>query len=86
MAFATPRAHPNQPTPTHPPNSPCAPRERARRSTVTQAGDPFTLVVALDPTSGAATGDLYLDDGRSYAFAAGHYLHRRWVWGEGRGT
>lgn len=38
--------------------------------------DPFTLVVALDE-SGKAEGDLYLDDGHSFAFTKGAYLHRR---------
>lgn len=27
------------------------------------AGDPYTLVIALDPTTGGAEGTLYLDDG-----------------------
>lgn len=31
------------------------------------AKDPLTLVVALD-RSGGARGDLYMDDGRSYAY------------------
>jgi mannosyl-oligosaccharide alpha-1,3-glucosidase len=51
-------------------------RERARRSTTAAARDPLTLVVALD-TQGKACGDLYLDDGRSFAFARGVYSHRR---------
>jgi hypothetical protein len=38
--------------------------------------DPYTLVVALDE-QGKALGDLYIDDGRSFAFTQGHYLHRR---------
>lgn len=50
-------------------------RERPRRSTTSQARDPFTLLVALD-SSNAAQGDLYLDDGRSYAFKRGQYVHR----------
>jgi alpha 1,3-glucosidase len=40
------------------------------------ANDPFTLVVALD-ANGKAVGDLYIDDGRSFAFTKGQYLHRR---------
>lgn len=40
------------------------------------ASDPFTLVVALD-WDGKASGDLYVDDGRSYAFKRGQYIHRR---------
>ena len=50
-------------------------RERPRRSTWVQARDPFTLVVALDGVN-SAQGDLYLDDGQSLAFMAGHYVHR----------
>lgn len=38
--------------------------------------DPYTLVVALDE-GGKAEGDLYLDDGHSFAFTKGEYLHRR---------
>lgn len=50
-------------------------RERPRRSTATQHADPLTLVVALDHESKAG-GDLYLDDGHSYAFMRGAYMHR----------
>ena len=51
-------------------------RERARRSTAAAAKDPLTQVVALD-TDGKACGDLYLDDGKSNAFARGVYSARR---------
>ena len=51
-------------------------RERARRSTAAAARDPLTLVVALD-SRGQAQGELYLDDGRSYAFQRGQYAYRR---------
>ncbi|GLI69804.1 hypothetical protein VaNZ11_014505 [Volvox africanus] len=50
-------------------------RERPRRSSVAQAADPYTLVVALDD-KGEASGSLYVDDGRSFAFQQGRYLHR----------
>ncbi|GAX83418.1 hypothetical protein CEUSTIGMA_g10843.t1 [Chlamydomonas eustigma] len=50
-------------------------RERPRRSTRMQMKDPFTLIVALDGNWSAA-GDLYLDDGRSFAFLRGQYTHR----------
>ncbi|GFR40498.1 hypothetical protein Agub_g1066 [Astrephomene gubernaculifera] len=53
-------------------------RERPRRSTAAQAADPLTLVVALDE-QGGAEGELYMDDGRSFAFQRGGYLHRRFV-------
>jgi alpha 1,3-glucosidase len=72
-------------------------RERARRSTAAAARDPLTLVVAVDARAGgegegaggaaggfAAEGDLYLDDGRSFAFARrGHYAHRRFALRDG---
>jgi alpha 1,3-glucosidase len=51
-------------------------RERARRSTAAAAKDPLTLIVALDP-GGKACGDLYLDDGTSFAFTRGVYAARR---------
>jgi alpha 1,3-glucosidase len=38
------------------------------------ARDPFTLIVALDD-KGRARGDLYVDDGRSFAFLRGQYAH-----------
>ena len=50
-------------------------RERPRRSTATMADDPFTLLVALDFNQQAA-GQLYLDDGSTFAFQRGLYLHR----------
>jgi len=61
----------------------CSPRDRPRRSTATMVNDPYTLVVALDE-QGKALGDLYIDDGRSFAFTEGQYLHERcgcvWEW------
>jgi len=42
-------------------------RDRERRSTAAMAEDPVTIVVALD-SEGKASGDLYMDDGRSFAF------------------
>lgn len=50
-------------------------RDRPRRSSQTQVRDPFTLIVALDK-DGKASGDLYLDDGHSFAFKRGQYVHR----------
>ena len=45
-------------------------RERPRRDTAAQGGDPYTLVVAL-AADGTARGELYLDDGSSNAHRSG---------------
>ncbi len=37
--------------------------------------DPFTLLVTAGK-DGSASGDLYLDDGDSYAYRQGQYIHR----------
>ncbi|KAL3163000.1 hypothetical protein ABBQ32_009432 [Trebouxia sp. C0010 RCD-2024] len=50
-------------------------KERARRSTAQMHKDPFTLWIALD-SSGSAQGDLYVDDGHSFAYQRGSYTHR----------
>lgn len=50
-------------------------QERRRRSTRSMAGDPYTLVVALDK-KGCAEGELFLDDGKSYAYESGEYVLR----------
>jgi alpha 1,3-glucosidase len=42
-------------------------QRRARRSSQAMSGDPYTLVVALD-RHGAASGELYVDDGVSFAY------------------
>jgi hypothetical protein len=75
-----PRPYPTPPARPRPARPPAARRrERARRSTAQMAADPFTLVVALGE-GGLARGDLYVDDGRSFAFLRGAYMHRRWAW------
>jgi len=40
--------------------------------------DPFTLHVALDK-SGNAQGELYLDDGETYAHQKGHFIWRKFT-------
>lgn len=57
-------------------------QERARRSTDAMARDPVTLVVALD-AAGAAAGELYVDDGSSFAYRRGVFLHRRFEFAGG---
>ncbi|KAL5638373.1 hypothetical protein ACGC1H_005151 [Rhizoctonia solani] len=51
-------------------------RERPRRSSPLMKHDPFTLLMALD-NEGSAGGDLYLDDGESYAHEEGHLIWRQ---------
>ena len=50
-------------------------KERARRSTAQMTADPFTLWIALDD-SGSAQGDLYVDDGHSFAYQRGSCIWR----------
>ena len=50
-------------------------RERPRRSSPLMKRDPFTLTVALD-TAGTARGELYLDDGESFAHESGQFIWR----------
>jgi alpha 1,3-glucosidase len=51
-------------------------RDRPRRSSGLMKYDPFTLVIALG-NSGDAEGTLYLDDGESFDFQEGAFIHRR---------
>lgn len=47
--------------------------------------DPFTLVVAINET-GQAEGTLYLDDGESYDYNSGAFIHRRFVFSKEKMT
>jgi alpha 1,3-glucosidase len=53
-------------------------RDRPRRSSGLMKFDPFTLVVVLDKDN-AAKGELYLDDGETFDYEAGAYIHRRFA-------
>eukprot|EP01007_Sphenomonas_quadrangularis_P000455 NODE_12_length_2886_cov_80.128305_g9_i0.p1 GENE.NODE_12_length_2886_cov_80.128305_g9_i0~~NODE_12_length_2886_cov_80.128305_g9_i0.p1 ORF type:complete len:602 (-),score=201.67 NODE_12_length_2886_cov_80.128305_g9_i0:281-2086(-) len=57
-------------------------QERARRSSLAMQHDPYTLVVALDK-SGQASGSLYLDDGHSFLFTQGAFVHRKFTFKDG---
>mmetsp|Transcript_7389 Transcript_7389/g.15074 ORF Transcript_7389/g.15074 Transcript_7389/m.15074 type:complete len:893 (-) Transcript_7389:33-2711(-) len=57
-------------------------RERPRRSAAAMAGDPYTLVVALD-AFGRASGELYEDDGLTTAHADGAFVHRTFTFADG---
>ncbi|KAL4362313.1 hypothetical protein GQ457_04G034240 [Hibiscus cannabinus] len=50
-------------------------KDRFRRSSTQMMHDPFTLVIALN-TFQEAEGELYLDDGKSFDFKQGAYIHR----------
>jgi alpha 1,3-glucosidase len=54
-------------------------RERVRRTSSLMSQDPFTLTLALG-RDGAAAGQLYMDDGESYAFESGAYVHRAFAY------
>ncbi|KAI3435452.1 Gal_mutarotas_2 domain-containing protein [Psidium guajava] len=60
-------------------------RDRIRRSTTQMVNDPYTLVIALN-SSQAAEGELYIDDGKSFEFKHGAFIHRRFVFKEGKLT
>lgn len=58
-------------------------KERVRRNSKHMENDPYTLVIALN-SSGAAEGDLYIDDGKSFEFKEGAYIHRRFILSDGK--
>ncbi|KAI4142484.1 MAG: hypothetical protein L6R39_004919 [Caloplaca ligustica] len=51
-------------------------KERPRKSSALMKWDPYTLIVALD-NNNEAEGELYVDDGESFDFQKGAYIHRR---------
>ncbi|KAI4163628.1 MAG: hypothetical protein LQ342_002662 [Letrouitia transgressa] len=62
-------------------------KERPRKSSGLMRWDPYTLVVVLGKT-GAAEGELYIDDGESFEYQAGAFIHRRFTFAataEGKG-
>lgn len=58
-------------------------KDRFRRSSTQMEFDPYTLVVALN-SSYEAEGELYVDDGKSYDFKEGAFIHRRFTFSDGR--
>ncbi|KAI8535496.1 hypothetical protein RHMOL_Rhmol10G0179100 [Rhododendron molle] len=60
-------------------------KDRFRRSSTQMANDPYTLVIALNSTQ-EAEGELYTDDGKSFEFTKGAYIHRRFVFSNGKLT
>nr|KYP47448.1 Neutral alpha-glucosidase AB [Cajanus cajan] len=58
-------------------------KDRFRRSSTQMENDPYTLVIALN-SSQAAEGELYIDDGSSFNFLQGAYIHRRFIFSNGK--
>ncbi len=54
-------------------------RDRPRRSSALMKWDDYTLVVTLPKNGGHAEGSLYVDDGDSFDYEAGQYIHRKFV-------
>jgi alpha 1,3-glucosidase len=57
-------------------------RDRLRRSSGLMKMDPYTLVVVLGP-DGTGIGELYVDDGESFDYESGAYIHRKFVFENG---
>jgi alpha 1,3-glucosidase len=51
-------------------------KRRIRKSSALMFADPFALVIGLDGT-GKAEGEVYVDDGESFEFVNGGFVHRR---------
>jgi alpha 1,3-glucosidase len=54
-------------------------RDRVRRSSALMKMDPVTLVVVLPKDGGHASGEIYLDDGDTFEYEQGAYIHRQFV-------
>lgn len=51
-------------------------KDRPRRSSGLMKYDPYTLVIVLDK-NGEADGTLYVDDGETFDYERGAYIHRQ---------
>lgn len=60
-------------------------KDRLRRSSTQMENDPYTLVISLN-SSQAAEGELYIDDGKSFEFKQGAFIHRRFTFSKGKLT
>jgi len=58
-------------------------RDRPRRNTILMQQDPFTLVVTINK-AGTATGELYLDDGKTFEHKQGRYTWRQFNFSNGK--
>ena len=54
-------------------------RDVPRRSSALMKWDDYTLVVTIGRDGKSAEGDLYVDDGDSFDFEKGQYIHRKFV-------
>ncbi|KAL2415375.1 Glucosidase 2 subunit alpha [Exophiala dermatitidis] len=57
-------------------------KDRPRKSSGLMKWDPYTLVVVLDK-NGAAQGTIYVDDGETFDYQEGAYIHRNFSLSEG---
>jgi alpha 1,3-glucosidase len=57
-------------------------KDRPRRSSGLMKWDPYTLVISLSK-SGEAKGQLYVDDGETFDYQQGAYIHREFVFKDG---
>lgn len=60
-------------------------KDRPRRSSGLMKWDPYTLVLVLGK-SGSATGELYVDDGETFDFESGAYIHRAFEYSSSSNT
>jgi alpha 1,3-glucosidase len=60
-------------------------RDRARRSSALMRLDPYTLVVVLGD-NGGASGELYVDDGESFDYQQGAFVHRTFKFDQAAGS
>ncbi|KAF4632530.1 hypothetical protein G7Y89_g5593 [Cudoniella acicularis] len=57
-------------------------KDRPRRSSGLMKWDPYTLVIALNK-EGSAKGELYVDDGETFDYQSGAYIHRSFEFKDG---
>jgi alpha 1,3-glucosidase len=57
-------------------------KRRIRKSSALMFWDPFSLIIAVD-AEGKAVGELYVDDGETFDFARGAFVHRKFVFSDG---
>lgn len=58
-------------------------KDRPRRSSGLMKWDPYTLILALDK-NGKAHGELYVDDGETFDYQSGAYIHRSFTFENGK--